>query len=147
MPLSTQSVGNLSGNELTRNSSGNTRSQSSQLVEPLWTDLGLKSGISLRGLISTLKNKKAQAANELSNILPKSLHARKKSHHHHHNHHHHSVPLQFTAGAPSRFFVGKSALDTAERSCPLCHYFAKWVIFPLALSATSDTYESGPTIF
>ena len=32
--------GNLSGNELTRNSSGNTRSQSSQLVEPLWTDPG-----------------------------------------------------------------------------------------------------------
>ena len=30
--------GNLSGNELTRNSSGNTRSQSSQLAEPLWTD-------------------------------------------------------------------------------------------------------------
>ena len=35
--------------------SGTTRSQSSQLIEPLWTDLGLKSGISLRGLISTLK--------------------------------------------------------------------------------------------
>ena len=34
--------GNLSGNELTRNSSGNTRSQSSQLAEPLWTDPGLK---------------------------------------------------------------------------------------------------------
>ena len=66
--------GNLSGNELTRNSSGNTRSQSPQLVEPLWTDPGLKSGISLRELISTLKknNKKAQAGNELSNILPKS---------------------------------------------------------------------------
>ena len=34
---------NLSGNELTRNPSGNTRSQSSQLVEPLWTDPGPKS--------------------------------------------------------------------------------------------------------
>ena len=45
--------GNLSGNELTRNSSGNTRSQSSQLAEPLWTDPGLMSGISLRELIST----------------------------------------------------------------------------------------------
>ena len=33
--------GNLSENELTRDSSGNTRSQSSQLVEPLWTDPGL----------------------------------------------------------------------------------------------------------
>ena len=40
--------GNLSGNELTRNSSGNTRSQSSQLAEPLWTDPGRKSGISVR---------------------------------------------------------------------------------------------------
>ena len=82
MPLSRQSVGNLSQNELTRNSSGNTRLQSSQLVEPLWTDPGLKCGISLRELISTLKKKKkAQAGNELFNILPKSSHARKKHQH------------------------------------------------------------------
>ena len=52
MPLSGHS-GNLSGNELTRNSSGNTRSQSSQLTEPLWTDPGLKCGISLLELISS----------------------------------------------------------------------------------------------
>ena len=39
--------GNLSGNELKCTSSGNTRSQSFQLAEPLWTDPGLKSGISL----------------------------------------------------------------------------------------------------
>ena len=45
--------GNLSGNEFKRNSSGNTRSQSSKLAEPLWTDRGLKSGTSLRELIST----------------------------------------------------------------------------------------------
>ena len=45
--------GNLSGNELTCNSSGNTWSQLSQLTEPLWTDPGLKSGISLRKLIFT----------------------------------------------------------------------------------------------
>ena len=50
--------GNLSGNELTRNSSGNTRLQPSQLAEPLWTDPGLKSGISVRKLISTKKKKK-----------------------------------------------------------------------------------------
>ena len=50
--------GNLSGNELTRNSSGNTRSQSSQLAEPLWTDPGLKSGISVRELISIKKKRK-----------------------------------------------------------------------------------------
>ena len=73
--------GNLSGNELIRNSSGNTWSQWSQLAKPLWTDPSLKSGISLRELISTLKIKKAQAGDELSNILPKSSHARKKPPH------------------------------------------------------------------
>ena len=45
--------GTLSGNELTRNSSGNTRLQSSHLAEPLWTDPGLKTGISVCELIST----------------------------------------------------------------------------------------------
>ena len=72
-----QAEWDLSGNELTRNLSGNTRSQSSQLAEPLWTDPGLKSRISLRELIPTIK-KKAQVGNGLSNILPKSLHTRKK---------------------------------------------------------------------
>ena len=71
--------GNLSGNEPTRNSSGSTRSRSSQLTEPLCTDPGLKSGISVREPISTKKKrKKAQAGNELLNILPKSFHVRKK---------------------------------------------------------------------
>ena len=75
--------GNLSGNELTRNSSGYTQSQSSQLAEQLWTKSGLKSGISLSELISTFKKKakkkkkQAQAGNEFSNILPKSSHAAK----------------------------------------------------------------------
>ena len=32
-----------------------TLGQSSQLAEPLWTELGLKSGISVRDLTSTLK--------------------------------------------------------------------------------------------
>ena len=54
MPLSGHSV----GSELTRNLSGNIRPQSSQLAEPLWTDPGLKNGISVRDLISTLKKKK-----------------------------------------------------------------------------------------
>ena len=45
--------------------------QSSQLAEPLWTDPDLKSGISVRELISA-KTNKAQAGNELSNILPNS---------------------------------------------------------------------------
>ena len=44
---------NPSKNELTRNSSGNTPTQSSQLAEPLWTDPGLRSGISVRDLVST----------------------------------------------------------------------------------------------
>ena len=56
-----------------RNSYGRTQPQSSQLTEPLWTDPGLESGISVRNLI-----RKAQAGNELSNILSKSLHLRKK---------------------------------------------------------------------
>ena len=56
--LSRHVVGSYQENELTRNSPGNIRSQSSQLAEPLWTDPGLKSGISMRELISTLKKKK-----------------------------------------------------------------------------------------
>ena len=55
--------GNLSGNELTRNSSGNIRSQSCQLAEALWTDPGLKSGISVGELISTIKKKSRRGMN------------------------------------------------------------------------------------
>ena len=53
--------GNLSGNELTCNLSGNIRPQSSQPAEPLWTDPDIKSGISVRELISTSKKKKKRA--------------------------------------------------------------------------------------
>ena len=49
--------GNLSGNKLTRNPSGNTVPQLSQFAEPLWTDPGVKSGISVQVLISTLLKK------------------------------------------------------------------------------------------
>ena len=63
--------------ELTRNSSGNTWPQSSELAEPLWTDPGLKSGISLHELISTLK-KNAQAGNECRTFSQTSSHSRKK---------------------------------------------------------------------
>ena len=53
-----------------------------QLAELLWTDPGIMSGISVRELISTSKNKnktqKAPVENEWSNILPKSLQARKE---------------------------------------------------------------------
>ena len=69
-------------NELARNSSGNARPQSSRLTEPLWTDPGVKSGISALKLISnknnTQKKIKAQAGNEWLNIFQKSSHARKK---------------------------------------------------------------------
>ena len=78
MLLCRHSVGTHKENEVTRNSSGNTQPQSSQLAQPLWTDPGLKNGTSMRKLISTLKKKKAQAGNKLSNPLPKSLNARKK---------------------------------------------------------------------
>ena len=44
--------GNLSENELTLNLSGNLQPQSSQLAEPLWTDPGVKIGISVRKLVS-----------------------------------------------------------------------------------------------
>ena len=66
--------------------SGNIRPQSSQLAEPLWTDLGLKkkerkkSGIGVRRANLHLKKKKmkAQAGNESPNLLPKFSLARKK---------------------------------------------------------------------
>ena len=59
MPLCKHCVGAYQGNELTRNSVGNTRLQSTQLAETLWTDPGLKSGISVLELISNLKKKKS----------------------------------------------------------------------------------------
>ena len=52
--LSRHRVGTYQGNELTQNSSGNTRQQLSQLARPLWTDPGLKCAIGVRELISTL---------------------------------------------------------------------------------------------
>ena len=63
------SVGTCQGNEPTRNPSGNTGPQSSQVAETLWTDPGLKSGIGVRELISTSgrkkkRRKKAQMGND-----------------------------------------------------------------------------------
>ena len=58
-PLTQQSQRNLSRNELTSNLSGNIRPQSTQLAEPLWTDPGIKSGISMHVLISTLKKRRS----------------------------------------------------------------------------------------
>ena len=80
MPLSRRSVGTYQETNSHATCQG-TLGHSCQLAEPLWIDPGLKSGISVCELISTLK-KKAQAGNELSNILPKPSHTR-GSHHHH----------------------------------------------------------------
>ena len=80
MPLSGHSVGTLSGNELTCNSSGNTQSQSSQLAEPLWTNPGVKRGISMRKLISNKKKKEKKRRRGMNcrTVSQGSSHARKK---------------------------------------------------------------------
>ena len=79
--------GNISGNELTCSLSGNTRSQSSQLAEPLWTDSCLKSGISLRELISTLQKKKKKSAGGMNcQTVSQNPHMQGKSHHHQFKH-------------------------------------------------------------
>ena len=59
MLLSRHSVGTYPENKLTCNLSGNIWPQSSQFAEPLWTYPGIKSGISVHELISTLKKKQA----------------------------------------------------------------------------------------
>ena len=78
----------LSGNELTRNSSGNTQPRSSQLAEPLWTDPGLKSGISVRELTSTKKKKKKHRRRMNGRTFCPNPRKRGKSHHHYHHHQH-----------------------------------------------------------
>ena len=50
--LSRHSMGTYQDNELTHNSSETTQPLSSQLNEPLWTDPGIKSGITVCELIS-----------------------------------------------------------------------------------------------
>ena len=81
--------GNLSGNELTRNLYGNIRPQSSQLAEPQWTDPGIKSGISVRDLISTSrkekkkKEKKKRKRRVNGRTFSENPRKRGKSHHHH----------------------------------------------------------------
>ena len=81
MPMSRHSVGDLSGNKLTRKLSGNIRPQSSRLAEPVWTDPGIKSENSARELISTLKKKQRRREMEGRSFSP-NPHKREKSHHH-----------------------------------------------------------------
>ena len=79
MPLSKHSVRNLSRNELTRNLSGNIQPQSSQLAEPLWTDLGIKVEL-LCTSYSPLQKKKKKGRWGMNGrtFSPKSSQARKK---------------------------------------------------------------------
>ena len=78
MQLSRQSVG--TNPETNSHATCQGTLGSSQLAEPPWTDPGLKSGISVHELIS-IKKKKAQAGNELSNILPEPRKRGKSCHH------------------------------------------------------------------
>ena len=55
---------------------------SSQLAEPLWTDTGLKSGISVHELISTWKKRRRGLTGR---TLSPNSRKRVKSHHHHHH--------------------------------------------------------------
>ena len=66
-------------NELTRNLSGNIQPQSSQLAEPLWSNPGIKSGIIVCELISTLKKKCRRGIN--GRIFSYNPRKRGKSHH------------------------------------------------------------------
>ena len=75
----------LSGNELTCNSSENTQPQSSQLAELLWTDPGLKRGISKRVLISIKKKKKCRRGMNDRTISPNPRKPGKSYHHHYHS--------------------------------------------------------------
>ena len=77
--------GNLSGNQLTRNLSGNIQPQSSQLAEPLWTDPGRKSGISMCKLIFTSKKRRKKCRQGMNGrtFSPNPRLLGKSLHHHH----------------------------------------------------------------
>ena len=62
--------------------SGNIRPQSSQLTEPLWIDLGMKSGIGSRELISTSRGKKGSRRGMNCRTFSQNPSKRGKSHHH-----------------------------------------------------------------
>ena len=64
--LPRHSLGTYQGNELTRNLYWNSRPQSSQLAEPLWTYSCLRGGVGVHELISiqTKQNKQKSAGGE-----------------------------------------------------------------------------------
>ena len=83
--LPRQSEGTYHGNELTRNSSGNTRPQSSPLAELLWTDPGVKVELVCAGLFpfyppqkKEKKKKKSAGGKWIAEPSPQILTARKK---------------------------------------------------------------------
>ena len=80
MQLSRHSVGIYQETSSHATRQGNTRPQSSQLAEPLWTDPCLNSGISVRELISTQKKKEESAGGKLMvEHSPKILASEKKA--------------------------------------------------------------------
>ena len=82
MQLSRHSVGIYQETSSHATRQGNTRPQSSQLAEPLWTDPDPESGFSVLELIFTTtnkQNKKAQAGIEWSNLLPNILASEEKA--------------------------------------------------------------------
>ena len=82
MPLCRHSVGTFPKSELTLNLSGNIRPQSSQLAEPLWTGPGLKSGISVRELISTSEKEEKKPGRGMNcRTFSQNPCTRGKSHH------------------------------------------------------------------
>ena len=79
MPLSRYSVGTYQQTS-SRSSSGNTRTQSSQLAELLWTDPSVKSGISVRELKRRKKEeKKRRRQNQKVEHSPKVLASEEKA--------------------------------------------------------------------
>ena len=110
--------GNLSGNELTSNSSGNTQSQLSQRTEPLWTEPGLKSGISLHQLISTSKKqtKKCRRGMNCRTFSPNPGTPGK-------SHHHQILCLAW----PRTMWSSLDSLVT----CPLTHFLSHRLTHPL----------------
>ena len=81
-------------------------------AEPLWTDPGIKSGISVHELISASpppkKKKKVQAGNEWSNILPKSSLTRKK------------LPQWLAGKIDLPYLVKATARSSANQSYHVC---------------------------
>ena len=84
MSLSRHSVGSYQKTSSPATRQG-TPSQSSQLTELLWTDPGIKSGISEHVLLSTSTNKQKKHRQGMTGrIFSQNPRKRGKSHHHHH---------------------------------------------------------------